>query len=87
EPQAGNGSVPIVVSVTEPKLSLVRFHGRNVSGWRDPGQGQNWRDVRYLYKYSEQELAQWVPRVEQLANAADQVCILFNNNSGGDAAG
>lgn len=85
EPQAGRGSVPIVVGVTHAALSLVRFHGRNIAGWRDPGEGQKWRDVRYLYRYSEAELAEWVPRIEQIASEAEEVCILFNNNSGGDA--
>lgn len=87
EPQAGSGCVPIVVAVTNPKLALVRFHGRNVSGWRAPGQGQNWRDVRYLYDYSEDELNEWVPHIRQIAREAEEVCILFNNNSGGHAAG
>lgn len=87
EPQAGSGCVPVVVAVTDPKLALIRFHGRNVSGWRDPGEGQNWRDVRYLYQYSEAELAEWVPRVREVAREAAEVCILFNNNSGGHAAG
>jgi uncharacterized protein YecE (DUF72 family) len=85
EPQVGSGCVPIVVSVTKPELALVRFHGRNVAGWRDPGQAQNWRDVRYLYNYSDSELLEWKPRIEQLAKDAKEVCILFNNNSGGDA--
>ncbi len=86
EPQVGNGCVPIVVSVTQPAFSLVRLHGRNVSGWRDPGQGQNWRDVRYLYDYSEAELQEWAPRIRQLAEGAQDVCVLFNNNSGGHAS-
>lgn len=85
EPQVGRGSVPIVVEVTQPALALVRFHGRNNSGWRDQGEGQNWRDVRYLYRYSEEELRDWVPHIQTIANEAEEVCILFNNNSGGDA--
>ncbi|GAA4713166.1 DUF72 domain-containing protein [Brevibacillus fulvus] len=85
EPQVPNGSVPIVVAVTEPRLALVRFHGRNTAGWRDPGKGTNWRDVRYLYNYSEAELQSWLPKIKQLQETADEVCILFNNNSGGDA--
>lgn len=85
EPQAGDGSVPIVVAVTEKKLALVRFHGRNVTGWRDPGKDQNWRDVRYLYKYSQAELTDWEVHIRQIASEAKEVCILFNNNSGGDA--
>jgi len=87
EPQAGSGSVPIVVAVTHPKLALVRFHGRNAAGWRDPGTGKNWREVRYLYKYSVAELNEWVPRIQEIARETEEVCILFNNNSGGDAAG
>lgn len=86
EPQVGSGSVPIVTAVTHPALALVRFHGRNNAGWRDPGHGQNWRDVRYLYRYSEEELAEWVPRIKQVAQEAKEVLVLFNNNSGGDAA-
>jgi len=87
EPQAGDGCVPIVVDVTLPQLSLVRFHGRNVSGWSGPRRGQNWREVRYLYDYSAAELAEWLPRMQQLAQKADSVYVLFNNNSGGHAAG
>ncbi|UFJ39713.1 DUF72 domain-containing protein [Brevibacillus humidisoli] len=87
EPQVGSGCVPIVPEVTHQQLALVRFHGRNVAGWRDPGPNQNWREVRYLYKYSEAELAEWCPRIEQLAEKTKEVCVLFNNNSGGDAVG
>jgi uncharacterized protein YecE (DUF72 family) len=43
--------------------------------------------VRYLYKYSEEELREWVPIIRQLQEKAKKVYILFNNNSGGDAAG
>ncbi|MGC5324764.1 DUF72 domain-containing protein [Brevibacillus sp. SYSU BS000544] len=86
EPQIGTGCVPIVAETTSSKLSLVRFHGRNKAGWRDPGQGQNWRDVRYLYRYSQEELMEWTPYIKKLASESQEVCILFNNNSGGDAA-
>ncbi|WP_340673192.1 DUF72 domain-containing protein [Brevibacillus agri] len=86
EPQVGTGSVPIVPAVTHPALAIVRFHGRNKAGWRDPGEGQNWRDVRYLYRYSEQELTEWLVHIRKIEQEADEVCILFNNNSGGDAA-
>jgi uncharacterized protein YecE (DUF72 family) len=82
EPQAGPGSVPIVIAVTQPDLAMVRFHGRNTAGWRAPQSGQEWRDVRYLYDYREEELAEWVSHIRQLAEEAREVCILFNNNSG-----
>jgi uncharacterized protein YecE (DUF72 family) len=85
EPQAGEGSVPIVLAVTNPHQALVRFHGRNVSGWSDSG-NPNWRDLRYAYRYSDEELEEWVPRVHWLKERAKQVTLLFNNNSQGDAA-
>lgn len=84
EPQAGEGSVPIVLQTTHPEHSLVRFHGRNVSGWNNQGQ-PNWRDVRYAYRYSEEELAEWAERVEELKKKVKQITLLFNNNSQGDA--
>lgn len=84
EPQAGEGSVPIVPAVTNPELVLVRFHGRNAAGWNNTGQ-KNWRDVRYAYRYSDEELDEWIPRVKRLAEEAKQVILLFNNNSQGDA--
>ncbi|MGO4888907.1 DUF72 domain-containing protein [Anaerobacillus sp. MEB173] len=85
EPQAGKGSVPTVLHPTYSSLTLVRFHGRNKYGWNDPGTG-NWREVRYLYRYSEEELAEWVTQLRQLEKDSEEVCVLFNNNSGGDAA-
>ncbi len=84
EPQVGSGSVPIVTAVSSPKQALVRFHGRNKAGWRDTG-APNWRDVRYLYRYSEEELQEWKPRLLELSQQTERVIVLFNNNSGGDA--
>lgn len=85
EPQAGEGSVPIVEAATDEGLTLVRLHGRNKEGWVTAGQ-PNWRDVRYLYRYSEQELEEWAERLKRLETQSATVCVLFNNNSGGDAA-
>jgi len=85
EPQAGEGSVPLVLAATHPNHSLVRFHGRNAKGWNASGQ-PNWRDVRYAYRYSDEELAEWVKKVQWLKQRVEQVTLLFNNNSEGDAA-
>ncbi|MFC7443243.1 DUF72 domain-containing protein [Laceyella putida] len=84
EPQAGEGSVPLVLATTHPAQALVRFHGRNVAGWNNTGQ-PNWRDVRYAYRYSEAELEEWVSHVRQLEQQVRRVTLLFNNNSQGDA--
>lgn len=83
EPQVGEASVPIVLAVTYPQV-LIRFHGRNTKGWNDT-KNPDWRKVRYAYKYRKDELLEWVDRVHQLKKQADQVTILFNNNSQGDA--
>lgn len=86
EPQAGAGSVPIVDVPTHPGLTVVRFHGRNTEGWHSSGE-PNWRDVRYLYHYSREELGEWAERLVRLQEKTEEICVLFNNNSGGDAAG
>lgn len=85
EPQVGEGSVPIVEAATDDAATIVRFHGRNADGWISAGQ-PNWRDVRYLYRYNEAELAEWAERIKRLESQSGTVCVLFNNNSGGDAA-
>lgn len=85
EPQAGEGSVPLVVATTHPERALVRFHGRNVAGWNNNGQ-PNWRDVRYAYRYTEAELTEWIAHVRRLEQQVERVTLLFNNNSQGDAA-
>jgi len=84
EPQAGSGSVPTVLHPTHPDYCLVRFHGRNVQGWLDKG-NPHWRDVRYLYRYSVEELLQWRENIQYLQQASKEIGLLFNNNSGGDA--
>ena len=86
EPQAGIGSVPIVLEATHPDMTMVRFHGRNVGGWVQTNEA-NWRDVRYLYDYNPQELLEWKVRLLRLQEQTREVCIIFNNNSGGHAAG
>ncbi|GAA0480723.1 DUF72 domain-containing protein [Salinibacillus aidingensis] len=84
EPQAGEGSVPAILESTN-ETTLIRFHGRNVHGWNKNGR-ENWRAVRFLYRYSEPELKEWAARIKELEKQSKNITILFNNNSGGDAA-
>ncbi len=87
EPQAGEGSTPVVPVATSSDITLIRMHGRNFYGWTRPKNADtNWRDVRYLYKYNEKELLEWRERVLELGKSSKDIIILFNNNSGGDAA-
>ncbi|KPL58984.1 DUF72 domain-containing protein [Rossellomorea vietnamensis] len=85
EPQAGEGSVPRVLEATHEDATLIRFHGRNLYGWNKPN-GEDWREVRYLYRYNRAELEEWIPHLHQLHERSKDLYILFNNNSGGDAA-
>lgn len=66
--------------VTAPH-AYVRFHGRNAANWWN---GDN--TSRYDYAYSGDELAEWVPRVRQMAAKASTVMVLFNNHFQGKAA-
>lgn len=86
EPQAGIGSIPTVLEVSNSKNVLVRFHGRNIHGWQQKN-GINWREVRYLYRYNQDELEGWAININELKKKCQNVYVLFNNNSGGDAAG
>ena len=47
---------------------------------------QEWRDVRYLYNYNENELKDLANKVQILEQKAEKVYVVFNNNSGGHAA-
>lgn len=85
EPQAGVGSIPTVLQPTDDALTIVRMHGRNAANWNQGG-GPNWREVRYLYRYSESELLEWKAHLTGLQQQTKEICVIFNNNSGGDAA-
>lgn len=78
EPQVGSGAVPSVVAVTDPRLAIVRFHGRNKKTWYIKGESSA---QRFDYLYSRDELQEWVPPVQQqLAPEAEEVHLLMNNN-------
>jgi uncharacterized protein YecE (DUF72 family) len=75
EPQGFKSSVPPVVAVTAP-VAEVRFHGRNTENWEKKGISAA---ERFRYDYPKEELAEWVPRIETLAESADSVHALMNN--------
>lgn len=87
EPQTKESSIPFVPVVTNPEVAVVRLHGRNTAGWlRKLGMtSQEWRHVRCLYRYSEDELQELAAALKQVDAAAKSVYVYFNNNSAGDA--
>lgn len=77
DPQVGQGSVPTLLGVTDPRLSMVRFHGRNRDTWYLKGATSA---DRFDYLYSEAELSNWFDPIQKLAEQVDDLHLLFNNN-------
>ena len=75
-PQGFRSSMPPVAAATAPDLAYVRFHGRNVEQWK---RKHDTATPRFAYLYTEDELAEWVPRIRELASEAREVHVLMNN--------
>ncbi len=71
-------AMPPVVEVTCPELAYVRLHGRNAATW----QGSRTVAERFDWQYSDEELAEWIAPVLEMAEAAQEVAVVFNNNHG-----
>ncbi len=71
-PQGYPSSIPPVVAATAP-LAVVRFHGHSPK-WTS-------HDIheRFGYRYSEEELREWAPRLRRLAREADVTHVVMNN--------
>jgi uncharacterized protein YecE (DUF72 family) len=76
EPQGTRASVPPVLAATTKKVTVVRFHGRNAEAWakRNVGVAE-----KYDWLYSEDELKEWVPGIQRLADQSESVHVLMNN--------
>lgn len=79
EPQFKSLVPPLVRATADP--GYVRFHGRNYQKW--------WHhehpDERYDYLYTEEELQEWVPRLQSLENSVNTVYVSMNNHRRGQA--
>lgn len=84
EPHEGPTGIPFALTTTTPSLTLLRLHGRNQAGWANAG--ANWRKQRTLYRYSPAELAEFKAAILAQEPQPRETCVIFNNNSGGDAA-
>jgi len=71
-PQGYSSSIPPVVAATSD-LAVVRMHGHS-DKWTS-------KDIheRFLYRYNEDELKDWAPKVRKLARDAGATHVLFNN--------
>lgn len=77
EPQGFANSIPTVWDVTQPRLAILRMHGRNAATWNIGGEAAS---DRFNYDYGDDELGEVAGQVQQLAAQALEVHVVFNNN-------
>ena len=75
EAQGFASSVPPVTASTAD-FAMVRFHGRNRETWNAKGLTPA---ERFRYLYEEDELAEWVEPIRELARSASETHALMNN--------
>ena len=75
-PQGFTSSIPPIIAATADDLSMVRFHGRNRDTWETKSETAS---VRFRYDYPKEELEEWVPKIETLADETRETHVLMNN--------
>jgi uncharacterized protein YecE (DUF72 family) len=75
-PQGFDSSLPPFAAATADDLAMVRFHGRDPKAWGSKSESAS---VRFRYDYSRDELAEWAPRIEELASQSRETHVLMNN--------
>ena len=75
-PQGFRSSLPPLALATSKDLAYVRFHGRNAEQW---DKQHEIATPRFAYKYSQEELEGWVPKLKELSTQTKQVHVLMNN--------
>ncbi len=70
------------ISLVTSTLAYLRFHGRNAAKWFN--HKKPWE--RYDYLYSEDELDEWVPKIQRMAKTSEDTYVFFNNCHQGQAA-
>ncbi len=77
EPPGLKSSFPPVAAVTA-SVAAVRFRGRNAERWEDKSAGTG---ERLNWLYSDDELREWLPRIQRLAEEAREVYLVFNTKA------
>jgi uncharacterized protein YecE (DUF72 family) len=75
-PQGFVSSVPPIAAATTKDLSMVRFHGRNVEAWNARSDTAS---ERFRYEYEQGELAEWAPKIREMARETRETHVLMNN--------
>ena len=79
EPQLSNLLAPLAEVIS--KIGYVHFHGRNSAKWWQHEQAYK----RYDFKYTPQELSEWLPKIQKLDSVAKKSFIFANNHWRGQA--
>jgi uncharacterized protein YecE (DUF72 family) len=77
-PRTRASNVSPTISAVTHRVAYVRFHGRNAQTWNI--RGAKSAAERFDWLYSEEELAEWVEPFTRLADDAEEVYAMFNNN-------
>jgi uncharacterized protein YecE (DUF72 family) len=70
-------AMPPIVEVTSDALAYVRMHGRNAETWT---KGKTVAE-RFDHQYTDAELEEWVGPVIDMAERAQEVAVVMNNNA------
>lgn len=76
----GLENLPLADPVTTSNVGYVRFHGRNRENWWT---GTN--ASRYDYLYSDDELDEWLDKIDQMSRNTRILILVFNNHWRGQA--
>jgi len=71
EPQLPGMLFPGTQTTTD--IGYVRFHGRNAEKWWGGG------SERYNYSYADDQLREWIARIEEMRKKTKKVFLFFNN--------
>ena len=74
--QPGLKTLLPATDINTSHTGYIRFHGRNYANWWKPGQAY----MRYDYMYRQEELMEWLPRIEKVSSSTKKTFIYFNNH-------
>ncbi|MEW5909477.1 MAG: DUF72 domain-containing protein [Thermodesulfobacteriota bacterium] len=70
------GLFPSLDLVTNSELIYIRFHGRNIRGWRSGKMS-----IQFDYTYSDDELIEWIEqKLSPMSGKAKKGILFFNNH-------
>lgn len=79
EPQVSAQSIPQVWAVADPRLVILRLHGRNDAMW--DAKGLTAASNRFDYDYSDDELGELADKLLALRSQAELFQVINNNNN------